>query len=383
MLTLTAAVLAAATAAMGQPASQPVAIQERLNQKLNLSIPDAPIGEVFAKLEKATGVRLKLSDDAAALLPYGKQTHMSVTLANVTLRDALTRMLAESALRWMVEGDSVVVWPNEALYRTSRRATFEELQTLGRLQTRRLTPPAEGGDITEMMRKESGNNDLKLVMNVPDASDEMVKAAVARANRVLPGTAAEWLDMLAGGEWTWYLSGNDIIVVTRARQVERQLARQVTLRYQNEKLATVILDLARQARVKVEMEPGVLNALPVEVRNNFTLIMADATIAQALEVISGTTGLAFERLSDGLRVTAAARAPGAASIAQSQPTTAPAGTGKKPFLVRLNVPVDGKVIEVFMRSDELPDDVVEAIEAGKAKFIQEVRAARAAASQPR
>ena len=62
------------------------------------------------------------------------------------------------------------------------------------------------------------------------------------ADKVLPGAPVEWLDMLtARNDWTWYLSGNDVIILPRVKQVDRQLQRQVSLRYQNEPVVNVLL----------------------------------------------------------------------------------------------------------------------------------------------
>ena len=54
------------------------------------------------------------------------------------------------------------------------------------------------------------------------------------------------------------------------------------------------LFLARQANLRLRMEPGVLKGLPAQTRQNFGMMMQSATIRTALEMISAMTGLAYE-----------------------------------------------------------------------------------------
>ena len=100
-----------------------------------------------------------------------------------------------------------------------------------------------------------------------------------------------------------------------------------------------------------------------------TLKMTDATIAQALDVITGATGLEFIRSPEGLRVRA--------SEELKQPPVRPAEPerARSPFFVKMSLPgPDGSAIEVFLRAEELPPDIVEAILAEKAKLIERLRA---------
>ncbi len=354
-----AAVLAAglwAAVACGQTA--PVNLQQALDKPFDLVLDDVPISELFARLQARTGVKFIIEDSTLACLPYRDQTRVSVKLKNVMLRKDLSRLLAPQALQWVIENDSVRIVPNEALARMCRSATYDELQILVKLYGERLQGPEQGSAV-EQLRKVTGSKDLDVVFQV--SADKT--AAIARADRALPGTAAQWLDALCQGQpWTWYLYGDEIIVVERKAQINRQLQQQVSLRYQNEKLVTVLLDLSRKARVTLSMDPGVLKYVPSEVATNFNLIMADATIAQALEVIRGATGLEILRTDDGLRVMVS-------EDLKKQEERAPQ---RKPsaFMVRMNMPgPDGTNVEVFFRSDDLPEEFVEQVLAEKAKLM--------------
>ena len=337
-------------------------LQEALDRPVELSIPDATIAEVFSRLSEKTGIRFLLTEETLAWLPYGAQTRLRVELKNVTVRDGLSRMLTQQALRWEVADEAVRIVPSEALYRMCRRASYEELQLLGGIHSARLTTTGKGAkEVLEHLRAATGSKKLKFLFHVP--ADRL--AAFQRANRVLPGTVAAWLDTLCHGTgWTWYVWGDDIVILDRKDQVRRQLKRQVSLRYQHAKLLDVLRDLAGKGHVQMTLEPGVMNYLPPDVRTNFEL-MADATIAQALEFISGGTGLKFTPTAEGVHVSA--------SEALKQGTVPAAARKRSPFFVRVSLPgPPGANIEVFFRADDLPEEVIRAIEAQKEQFVKDL-----------
>jgi hypothetical protein len=110
--------------------------------------------------------------------------------------------------------------------------------------------------------------------------------------------------------------------------------------------------------VKLNMDPGIIEQVPIETRKNFNLVMSDATIAQALEVITGATGLAFIRDSDGLRVEPSDRLREKAGGGDANK--------RPPFYIKKSIPLpDGSTIELLIRADELPPEVQEAIMKGE------------------
>lgn len=368
LLVVLASVGLLAAGASAQPA--PVSLQQALDKPVDANIQDVPIPEVFRRLSDKTGVKFVLDEQTLASLPYGDQTRLSVRLRNATLRKDLYRVLAPVALQWTIENDLVRIAPSEALSRMCRRASYEELRALGKIYAEKVSPPAEGTTTLDQLRKVTESKDLELLFLAKGDK----AAALAQADRGLPCTGAEWLDRFCQqGAWTWYLWGEQIIVLDRKAQVERQVQQLVTLRYQNEKLVTILLDLARKARVTLAMEPGVMNYVPSEVRNNFNLVMADATIDQALHVISGATGLEFIRPEEGgLRVV------------PSEALVKGGGGGaarRVPFIVRMTLPGPaGSSIEVYLRPEELPEDMVQQIEAAKADLIKKWQASKPAAT---
>lgn len=340
--------------------SSTVALQQALDRPLDMTLEDATIADVFNTLTAKTGVRFIVDERTIACLPYGDQTRVAVRLRNVTLRRDLARMLAPQALVWTVEGDAIRIMPSDALARMVRPASHDELQILGRLSTDKLVPVEKGSAAMDQLRQLPGLGDIELTIQVKGD----LASAKARADQALPCTGAQWLDAFCRGEsWTWYLWGDEIIVLDRKMQIERQLQQVVTLRYQNDKLVNILLDLAKEGRFTLAMDPGVMNSLPAEVATNFSLAMSSATISQALEVISGATGLEFPRTDEGVRVVA------------SQKLLQSTRSGRRaPFFVRMSMPgIDGMEIDVFLRADDLPEDLQKHIEAQKQKLFENYR----------
>jgi hypothetical protein len=371
---ITVVLAAVAGALAGTADAQPdtVELQKALDRPVNVDIADAPVKEVFARLSEKTGVRFVIAPEVLTCLPYGEQTRMVVRLKNITLRKALSPMLHSHGLQWSIDGEAVRISPGEPLARMGRRASYDELSVLGKMQTARLKPAGDPAAVLRQVRQATGNADLRLAFEVEGDANE----ALAGAAAALPATPAEWLDALCRGRpWTWYLWGDEIKIVRRRDQVERQLQEVISLEYQNVRLTDALLDLARQARVRLQMDPGALGYLREEQREAFNLVMADATVAQALEVISGATGLEFARTDSGLRVRASEALK--AQAATTRPRT------RSPYFVVLKLPgPEGSTLQVFMRPSELPDDLAEAIEAARDRQIERLRSALGAGGDP-
>jgi hypothetical protein len=361
---ISAVVLVATLAGFAPAQTSGPSIQQALDRPVELTLAATPINEVFAKLSAASGVKFIIDLSTIEALPYGEQTRLAVTLKNVTLRRALSPMLAPQALQWTIDDNAVRVIPSDALYRLGRRATYDELRVLGVIYSAKLQPADAAGPVELQLRSVAESKDLSLVFRVEaDKAKE-----IARADRSLPCTGAQWLDALCRGMgWTWYLQDDEIIVLNSAEQIRRQLQQTVSIRCQNFRLIDVLFNLAKTARIQLLLDPDVMNLLPSETRDNFSLVMADASIAQAFEVISGTTGLKFTPTNEGVRVEA--------SDALKKKLASASDTGRRtPFFLRMTLPgPDGANLEVFLRADELPDDVFQAIQAEKVKMIERLR----------
>lgn len=357
-------VIAAAVAAAAPGGASGADVQQALDRPITVDIGDGSIREVFATLGKAAGVEFLIETETLAALPYGAQTRMRVSLKNITLRRALPEILTPQALRWEIRANVVRILPSAPLARMNRRATYDELAVLGKIQSVKLTDTKKGQTILPELRRATGSAELRLLPHV--RIDE--EADYARAGVALPGTGADWLDMLCHGKgWTWYLSGEAIVVLDKTEQVKRQLQQHVTLRPRGQNLQSVLLELAQKAGIKLTFDPGVMKLLPEEICSGFNLSMSDATIEQALEAISGATGLKFVAEPQGVRVAAS-------EALTKQPATMPSRP-KVPFFLKMSVPGPGGTsLDVYIRADELPDDMVELLDKHKAVLLRKLRA---------
>jgi len=355
--------LAAPSAGQSGADNDPGKLAQALDRPIQLQATNARIGDLFRTLGEKSHVKFVLDQDAVDFLPYGLDTRLDVTIKNVTLRQALSPILSRQGLKWEIDGREIRIRPTDALARMCRRATFKELTILGTLYSVRLKAPAQAGPAMRQLRQVEGLGELRLLPHVPVDP----KVDYARADAALPGTGAAWLDMLCyGKDWTWYVWGDRIMILDKVTQVARQLEKRVTLSYENTPLMMILLDLARQARVGLTLRPGVMNFLPPATRDRFNIKMGAASISQALQVISGATGLEFIHTGDGLVVQAS-------ETLKSQALARPAGRRPR-FLVRLTLPGPGGTnMDVFLRPAELPDDVVRMIDKAKEDYIARLR----------
>jgi len=355
-----AAVLACAPA-MGQGG---VNVQVALDKPVNLNLSEMPISQVFQKLTAASGVRFVVEPDAYDLLPYGNQTRLVVNIPNITLRNALSQMLLPLGLEWVVEANAVRVVPTAPLVRMNRRATFKELAALGAVLTKKLQPIEQGGAVIGQLRTHTGLKELDLIF--PHGTERHDReTSFIRANRALPCTADQWLDMFGQSEgWTWYLDGENVVMIDRKAQIQRQLGCKVTLRHEGADLTAVMLELAHKARVLLSMDPGVMDYVPVETAKNFNLIMSEASIAQALEVISGATGLEFLVEANGIRVTVSEK------LKASYDAASGSTRKRSPFFIKTSIPLgNGATIEAYIRAEDMPAEIQAIMNAEKAKIV--------------
>lgn len=349
------------------------ALQMKLDRPVKLKLTDKPIGEVFDKLSRVTQIDFKISPDTLEFLPYGAETRLNITIPDVTLRSALSQILNPQALNWEVNGNRVLIVPSEPLYRMCHRATYDEMELLGKIILGQVEELDEHKSIVGSLRSAIDDKKIKVIFP-SELNKEYLAAAFKQASETLPHSAGVWLDLICQPlGLTWYLEGKNIILISRKAQVKRQLNRVVSLRYQNSRLSNILLDLARKGRVKVTMVPGVMKSLAKRVRSDFTLIMADATIAQALEIICGATGLEFPTNDEGFLVKTSlyleVNPEGSAPKNWQQPTKR-----KRPrFIVKTVLQKgDNKTVDLYILPEHLPEELRKAIDAEREKIIKEL-----------
>ncbi|UCD28827.1 MAG: hypothetical protein JSV03_17415 [Planctomycetota bacterium] len=343
-----------------------ISIIKALDQLTDLEVEEMPIREVVKKLSESTRVPIEIKQRALSLLPYGSRTTLSATVESQPLRDTLKALLLPIGLTFEVQKNGLVIQPTKHLARVVRRATWEELETLALLYSR---PFSE--ELFDSLRFQ--------FQDAPAADLETNRETLKRlCGAVGEGTVAEVLELACDQYgWAWYPLEEYISIVTKMRQVERQLDRRVSLEYEHKTLSEALLDLIKQADLLLRMDPGVMASLPPQTTQHFTLTIENATIRQALEMVAGQTGLGYFVESDGIRLTTSTFAPPTVP----GPTAADATARATVAALRSNSIIgsitvandDGSSFSFFIREDDLPPEVNEMRKSKIRKAVNDIR----------
>lgn len=331
-----------------------IAIIQALDQPISFEASDLPIRDAIERIGTKAGIRVEMEVGALDLLPYGSRTMLSAKIENRGLGEALTAMLRPLGLTHRPDGRRLLIQPGEPLRRIVRRATWNELALLESLATKPWNRDVYNALKLQFQSVKSGDYDANR------------KALLQRAEAVGNGTAADVLEHACDQlGWAWHPEGEFIVILDKAKQIERQLEKRVTLRYVQTTLEGALLDLANRAGVLLLIDPGALASLPSQVTERFSLSIQNATIRQALEVVVGQTGLAYAIEPQGIRLIGGTGTTGPA------PLTTAAGAGATPealvqamrsnsIIGYFTIPnVDGSTYTFFLREADLPPDVNE------------------------
>ena len=345
MKPMTAMAVTAALIGIAGP-EQVQLIEQALDQTMQFKIEDAPLREALAALTENTGVVISAAPEVLDLLPYGSDTQVSVILANLSLREGFARFLQPLGMTFKVTADGVVVLPQPALERIGRRATWAELDGLAFVRET---------DWTTLARKpEALRTRLQFRVDVEDPWS-LLGAATARVGAG-PGDQVLSLACKSLG-WTWCPEGERIVVLSLQDQVRRRLERSVAIRCTHRPLVEVWRQLARKARVPIGHEPGVLASLPIQTRENFSLLAEGITVGETLEQIAAATGLGYRIDADAVVF----YHPGAAA-AQPTHTGRTKAARRDPYVAKMSLPAGpGEVqVEILIRESELSPEAVQA-----------------------
>jgi hypothetical protein len=240
-------------------------------------------------------------------------------------------------MTYEVRDEGVVVVATKPLNRINRRATWDELKLLRRCNETEYTPESFA--------------DFKLHYRITKRVDAPALLK-QQLNRAGSGTVAEMLEVATSSlGWVWFPFEDHIRFRSMQAQIANQLARRVTVRYENEPLTRVLLDLADRAEVALLLEPGMIRKLPPEAKS-ISLVLQNSSIRQALNVMSAETGLKYEMRRDFLFL----------GLADDyQPGGATASARRSPYVGKISVTSeDGSyTYDFLLRADELPADVLE------------------------
>ncbi len=344
-------------------------ILEALDQPTDLNVQDVPIRQALDKLGAETGIPIQLAPGCLSLLPYGSQTKLTATIQKRPLRESLTALLRPLGLEFVPDRRAVAIQPTAPLARIGRRATWEELATLEKLSSQPMTP-----ELFSSLR-------LQFQDGTGDAVTNGTRLAQS-VSGVGHGLAARVLERACDAcGWTWYPEGQVLVILSKTRQVERQLNRRVSVKYVQALLPEALADLANRADVLLRFDPGVLSSLPPQIGERFSLSMENATVRQALEVIAGETGLNYVVEPDGVRMTRpggpAASTP-AGEIGPAQVEAAAQATvaalRSNSIVGQLTFPLpDGSSFTFFIRESDLPPEVNAMRQAKIGKTVNQIR----------
>jgi hypothetical protein len=300
------------------------------------------VPEALSELGDKAGVRIRIDDEAVELLPWGAQTRLSaVRITNASLREALPQILGALGMTYEERGGELFVTAMAPLARMNRRANWDDLKLLRKLNETQYAP--------------ENFAPFKLQYRITAKVDPagLLAQQLAKAGG---GTIAQILEVATGSlGWTWFPNNDHVVIMTQEAQIAHRLARRVTSRYSNVSLSSILLDLAKRAGVGLYMEPGMMLKLPPGTSQSYTLALQQSSIRQALEVICAETGLKYEVRREGIYMSATEEAATGAAPAAGGSGTRP------PYVGKITIPgKDGSfAYEFLVRENELPADILE------------------------
>ncbi len=323
-----------------------VLIEQALDQTMQFEIEDTPVLEALGTLTAETGVDIDIVPGSVDLLPYGSSTQVSVILKNLSLREGMARFLQPLGMTFEVTADGVRVFPKPALLRIGRRATWAELD--GIAFVRETDWPAA------VQAPETLRSRLQFRVEVEDPWS-LLATAVTRTGAG-PGDQVLTLACQSLG-WAWFPEGEKIVILSSENQIRRQLSHPISMRCTHRPLIEALQQLARRANVPVRHEPGVLASLPPRTRQNFSLLVEEATVGEVLEQIAAATGLGYRIAEDAVVF----YHPGAV-VAQPDEADRAKKPRRDPYVAKLALPAKpGEVqVEILIRQSELSPEAIQA-----------------------
>ena len=310
-------------------------INQSLDQKVeNLAISGVELPAALADLGRQVGIQITLSEEAAELLPWGRQTKLKdVSVSHASLREALPQILAPLGMTYEVNDQGVVVMPTGALSRLNRRATWEELKLL-RQASETPYSPQSFSDFKIQYRITAKVDAPKLL------NEQMEKAG--------QGTVAQILDTATGSlGWIWFPEDDHFVIRTQQAQVASKLSRRITGKYTNVPLSQILIDLADKADIALHLEPGMMLKLPSSAQS-YSLSIQSSSVRQALELLAADVGLTYDVTDDGVSIKVAEAGQGTSS-------------SRGPYAVKISIPSKDNSFsyDLLIREDELPPEFME------------------------
>lgn len=336
-------------------------LERALDEPTHITINDVPLREAFETVTQQTGVIVTMQPAVMALTPWGEDTRVSAEIAGKTLRQGLRDLIGPLGMTFVVVEDHVDVVPTSALARLGRPAGWDDLDTLTSLNA--LQP----GRDPDALRALQGM--LQFRVDEPEAWP--VLADAVRAVGAGPGgqVLAVACDKLG---WAWYLAGPRIVIAPVEETIRRQLQRPISLRTNSRPLIDVLQAIGRESGVRIRLEPGALQSLPLTMQRDFSLNVHLLSGEETLDRIAAYTSLGYFIDPAGVLfyqtgATGAPPAPASPRSRSTGDTGGPGGPGTPPtvaaagdaYVGKIVAPIDGGVyrVEWIVRASELPPDL--------------------------
>ena len=281
-------------------------INEALDQPVDLKL-NTVLPKAMSTIADQTGVKVVADPSVWDVLPWGEQTNIQVNLTNQTLRNGLEAVAGRLGLVLVTKAQAVELQPMPALRRLGRRATEKELEALFHLGSTPLNEGAGAKDTKLTVAQLVDVVDARLAATKPEFAIEFRRRDLIPAEQSVfvarNATIAAALEALSREtSATWYPWGKSIVVLPREMQVRTiQLGKTLDVRFTDTDISQVLLELEQASGVEFEIEAGAVQRVPPESRK-VSLILTNATVQQALEAISGITGLDYVVKGAGLYI---------------------------------------------------------------------------------
>jgi hypothetical protein len=341
--------------AVAQTQSTSALINQALDQPVKIQL-DTVLPEAMASIGRTTGVRLEAAPAVWELLPWGQQTNINARIENQSLRQALDIITRKLGLVYVLRDEAIELQPMPALQRLGRRATVDELQVLDVVTVTPLNLKAERPTVKQVVDA----LDARLAERKSEFAVVYSPGNKVRSEKVLSVprnvTLAEALELVAREtDLTWFPFGKGLQVVPKEEQVRMQLQRKVSLRFPGVDIAQVLAELSEQAGLPFEMEPGAVQRVPPEFRS-IHLVLDNSPLSQALETISGFTGLGHVVTSRGVYF---------------WNQSGEAAATRDPIIGAITI--EGSGVQLFLRQSEVPADLREFLKARSQKELEKLR----------
>jgi hypothetical protein len=331
--------------------------------KLELS---GSLPKAMRDIADQTGVRIEAQRAVWDLLPWGEQTNLTARIENQTLREALAGITQKLGLTFELKDQYVELQPMPALRRLGRRATVAELRALDVLAATKASFANERPTVKQLVDGVDARlqaidaevtNSKKQPLGL--AVEYRMTDTVLQDQTVFVSRGANLLDALesltANTRATWYPWGKSIVILPKEEVIRNQLGKTLTMRYNGTDITQVLSELSQAAGVEFSIQPGAVQQIPPDFRK-INLLLDNASVRQALENISGFTGLGYVVREKDVYL-------------WNQTADRPAVGGSDPIIGQVEL----QGLNVYLRTSQVPPDVRDYLKYKAQMHVEQLR----------